>query len=419
MLERIPAGNLMKKEREGTLNKSFFTRRFVLTRDSRFSYRGIMNEEVLANFPKLAEKPSQGQRVKLADVARRAGVHSATASQVLNGRSNCWASEKTRERIFDAARALGYRPNLAARSLRLGRTQLFGLIFPGLSIGSSQSRVSGFSDGAEDAGYTVTLSSHSNEAKIEDRVIRRLVDRGVDGLAVYPVDRGPHKELRRLCESGFPVVTFDGSSLLDFECDDVSVDYDQVGRTQARHVLELGRRRICLANTKPEARIMTLLEAAIRDELARRNAPRPLEMRLPISIEHEVEEVETLEGPMREFLRRHCGEFDALLGNDTEASLAVRLLGEMGVRVPQDVAIIGGGTTLLATYGWVPLTAVVPDNVATGARALRLLVDRIEGRVNGDGFRRITAPANLVVRQSSYVENIYRKEMFVIRNKTR
>ncbi len=343
-------------------------------------------------------------RVTLADVAHRAGVHSATASQVLNGKPNCWAATETRQRILSAARELGYRPNLSARALRLGRTRLIAMVSPGFSVASTRNRVTGFSQAAEADGYTVTLSSHPSDDASEDRVIRRLVDRGVDGLAVYPTDHGSHAELRRLCDRGFPVVTFEGANLLDFDCDDIRVDYTAVGRIQARHVLEIGRRRVCLANTTPEARIMTLLETALRETLSARGAPPPLEMRLPISPGNEFEEVETLEAPMRAFLQRHRDHFDALVGNDTLVSLAVRLLGEMGLRVPQDVAVIGGGTTLLATYGWVPLSSVLPDNISIGKLAWELLSDRIEDRPPAQSFRRLTAPSHLVVRQSSDVK---------------
>lgn len=340
------------------------------------------------------------RRVTLADVAEEAGVNSATASQVLNNRDNCWASHETRQRIRKAAAELGYRPNLSARALRSGRTHVIGFVSPGLAIGSPHSRAAGLTEAAAEANYTVTLTSHPNDAKSEDVVIRRLLDRGADGMAIYPVDPGPHAELRRLVECGFPVVTFQGATLLDFECDDVSVDVEAVGRQQARHLLELGRRRICFANTIPEARITVAREAALREELVRAGGPAPIEMRLPGSAARQLMEAEALVEPMQAFLKRHCGAIDAMVGSDCTAALAIRLLHKLGVRVPEDVAVVGGGDSVLATYSEVPLTSVNAADDVAGAKAVGLLMDRIGGRWNGE-FRRLVNPAKLIVRQST------------------
>jgi DNA-binding LacI/PurR family transcriptional regulator len=342
-------------------------------------------------------------RATLADVAAKAGVHRATAGQVLSNWKNCWASEATRKRVREAADALGYRPNLAARALRLGKTQVIGLVSPGFFTYSPYSRADGLTEAAAKADYTVTLSSHPNDAESEDRVIRRLLDRGMDGLAIYPVDPGPHTELRRLVQAGFPVVTFEGANVLDFECDDISVDCEAVGRLQARHLLACGRRRMCLANMASLSRLSrvnVIREAAVRDELARAGAPAPLEMRLPAVDAREMPDAAALERPMRAFLEKHRGSFDGIIGADHTGVLAIRLLHELGLRIPEDVAVIGGGTTMLAEYCEVPMTSVNAENQVAGVKAFELLMDRIEGRANGR-YRRLVNPAKLFVRKST------------------
>jgi DNA-binding LacI/PurR family transcriptional regulator len=342
-------------------------------------------------------------RATLADVAAKAGVHRATAGQVLSNWKNCWASEQTRQRVREAADALGYRPNLAARALRSGRTQVIGLVSPGFGTYSPYSRAGGLTEAAAKADYTVTLSSHPNDSDSEDRVIRRLLDRGIDGLAIYPVDPGPHTELRRLVESGFPVVTFEGANVLDFESDDISVDCEKVGRLQVRHLLELGRRRLCMATMKALPQMVgvnAIREAAVRSELAAAGAPAPLEMRLPLAAPRELPDAGELEGPMRAFFKEHRGDFDGIIGGDHTGVLAIRLLHEMGLRVPEDVAVVGGGTTMLAEYCEVPMTSVNASNDVAGVKAFELLMDRISGRVNSP-FRRLVNPARLIVRKST------------------
>ena len=343
------------------------------------------------------------RRTTLADVAQKARVHSATASQVLNHRENCWASEATKQRIRRAAEILGYRPNLAARALRSGRTHVIGFVATGFSVGFSHSRADGLTTAAAKSDYTVTLSAHPNDSESEDFLILRLLDRDVDGLAVYPVDRGPHHELRNLAAAGFPVVTFDGAARLDFECDDVSADYAEVGRLQARHLLRIGRRRICLANTIPEAGVNVLRESSVRQELARAGAPPPLEMRVHYFLGDELMEAERLVPQIRAFLRKHRGNFDAVVGFDSMASLVIRVLQELGLRVPEDVAVAGAGDSMLATYGVVPLTSVSTHDDVAGARAFDLLMDRILGRRRTTRFRRLTSTSKLNVRTSTRV----------------
>jgi hypothetical protein len=93
-------------------------------------------------------RPAALRRITLADVAKQAGVSRVAVCEVLNNRPNCWASEATRQRIRDAAEALEYRPNLAARALRMGRTQVIGLVSPGFFTYSPYSRADGLTEAA-------------------------------------------------------------------------------------------------------------------------------------------------------------------------------------------------------------------------------------------------------------------------------
>jgi LacI family transcriptional regulator len=344
---------------------------------------------------KTITKAPTPRRTTLLDVAERAGVDKATVSQVINHRPNCWASQATRARILEAVNDLGYRANLSARALRNGVSHVIGVVAPGAIL----NRTMGLTEAAAQAEYTVALSSHHNDSESEDVVIRRLVDRGIDGLAVYPVDRGPHNELRRLVESGFPVVTFDGAHLLSFPCDDISVDYREVGRLQARHLLELGRRRPCLVSPRPEAPINAIREAAVIEEF-RQAVVSPLVMTVERSTTREIADPGALILQIREFLQRHAGEYDAMVGFDAMASLSVRVLQTLGLRIPEDVAVVGSGDGVLAGYGVLPLTSISTVDDQAGAQAFALLMDRIAGRAAGP-FRRLTNPATLIAREST------------------
>lgn len=329
-----------------------------------------------------------------------AGVGRPTASKVLNGKDNCWASEETRERIRAAALALGYRPNLSARALYSGQSRVIGLVSPGFAVSSTNSRPAGLTNAAFASDYTVTLSSHPNDSNSEDHVIRRLIDRAVDGMAVYPVDVGPHAELRRLIQQGYPVVTFDGAALLDFQCDDISADYIAIGRLQARHLLEVGRRRICIARALPEARINAIRNTGIQQELSACGAPPPLLMDIhrPAA---EFEDAEAICDGIKAFVQQHGDEFDAVVSYDSVANLVIRTILKLGFHVPKDVAVIGAGDTILSTYGTIPLTSVCTRDAWAGEQAFELMMARLRTPRATIPFRRITSPAELVIREST------------------
>ena len=347
------------------------------------------------------EPSRKGFRITLADVARKAGVSSATASQVLNNRPNCWASLDTRNRILTAARELGYRPNLTARSLREGRTQSIGAVTPVFYVGTHHSRATGVFDSARQRHYSVLYSVHANIPDQEEALIQLHLDKGVDGLIIQPGDTGPHDELRRLVDVGFPVVTLDGGCFLPFDCDDVSADYTEAGRLQVAHLLALGRKRIALANFVPTVYMHAVREDAIRQELEKAELPPPLLMDMSVGTDCELPAQAPLESALRAFLSQNRGQFDALVGCDCTMAIAGRLLIEMGFRIPEDVAVVGAGDSAMARYGVLPITSVSVNDSWIGEQAFQILLSRIENPPRLT-FRHLMSTPTLTVRASSF-----------------
>jgi len=340
------------------------------------------------------------KRVTLAQIASAVGVHVTTVSQVLTKRKNCWVSPETRKKIEEVAQKLEYRPNLVARGLRSGRSLVIGYISPGFGITSPHTRISGLTYAAAEKGYTVIVSSHPNDSESEDVLIKRLLDSGVDGIVVYPVDKGFHYELRKIVDSDFPVITFDGQVILDFETNDISPDYEEVGRLQVLHVFSLGKRKICIANTFPQAVINAVREKAIKKILRKEGLPPPLEMALPIDVTREFQNEEMLERHIRNFVVENAGKFDAVIGYDTLASLVVRVLLGEGLRVPEDVVVVGAGNTLLATHGIIPITSVSTSDDVAGMKAFDLLFQWINGEKPAKK-KQIISKSILIPRKSS------------------
>jgi LacI family transcriptional regulator len=346
---------------------------------------------------RLISKDPVTVRPTLTQVAKKAGVKVSSASEILNRKANCWSSQATRERVFAAAKELGYRPNQTARSLRSGKTKTLGVI---ITSHSYSGRMAGLDQAAYANNYAVILTFNANDPVMEDQLILNHLDRGVDGLIVYPSDSGPHTELKKLVEQGFPVVTFNGVGL-DFECDDVSPDYICVGRLQARNLLEIGRRRICIATTTPSALINDIREEGVRRELQEHGLQKPMTFNIKYADDNEAQSSEILYPQIVEFITMQKGEFDSIIAFDAIAAMAARAILENGLQIPDDVAIVGAGNSVLSSQGILPLTSIDTSDEWIGMKAFQLVTDRIDGKLQKNKFERIISNSNLIIRQST------------------
>jgi LacI family transcriptional regulator len=265
--------------------------------------------------------------------------------------------------------------------------------------GAHHSRTTGIFEAARQRQYAVIYSVHGNHPEQEENLIQLHLDKGVDGLILQPGDTGSHEELRRLVNIGFPVVTLDGSCALSFESDDVSADYTEAGRLQAAHLLALGRKRIALANMVPTVYMHAVREDAIRQELEKENLPPALLMDIGVGTDEAPTPVQ-LESAMRTFLIQNRGQFDGLLGCDSTASLAIRLMLEMGIKVPEEVAVVGSGDSNLAQFGIIPITSVSVNDSWIGEQAFKILLNRIENPPRTT-FRHLISAPSLTIRSSS------------------
>ncbi len=341
-------------------------------------------------------------RATLAQVAQAASVAPATVSGILNNRADCYASDATRQRVYDTARRLGYRPNLVARALSGKGTATLGLVVPGLASEISGLKFLGFETAARAQRYLTLVTSTNNEPALEDQAIRWLLDRCVDAIAVLPTERGRHDELRQLTQSGFPVVTLDAHGLLDFPVDDVSVDAHAGGRLAIEHLLSLGRRRILLAGNAQRCMLndhkLAGMQAALRD------AGLPVPARMDVS--HNMVMLAAFDPlafePLRQYLAAHRGQFDAVccLG-DSLALPVMRFVLEQGLRVPQDVAITGYDAMALSGHVPLPLTTVRHALEDVGRLAFDLLAQRLAGERAASDVRRHLVPPQLLVRAST------------------
>lgn len=180
------------------------------------------------------------------DVARLAGVSTATVSAVINGAFN--VSPERKSKVQNAIAALDYQPDAIARSLKTGRSNTIGIVVPDITNAFYPEVVRGAEEAAQDAGYSVLLCDSSESARNEERLLSVLASRRVDGiLLVTTINSRAHE---RIARQSLPVVFVDHLPPMA-TANTVCTDNVQAGQLAAEHLIQLGHRRIGMIAGNP------------------------------------------------------------------------------------------------------------------------------------------------------------------------
>ncbi|MCM3502225.1 LacI family transcriptional regulator [Microbacterium sp. P26] len=329
--------------------------------------------------------------VKIKDVAAHAGVSVGTVSNVLNGRET--VSPAAVERVRAAIDELGYVRNDAARQLRAGRSRSIALIV--LDVGNPffAAVARGAEARAAEDGYVVLLGSSGGDADHERLYLDQFREQRVVGVLLTPaVPEGD--VVQHLSSAGVPLVLVDEQTESDAACT-VSVDDVEGGHLAVAHLLAQGRRRIAVV-----AGPLTTRQVADRLEGARRAVAEVDGASLEVI---ETDAMTVLAGRAAgEALRERDDRPDAVFAaNDL---LAVGLLQALtmlgGIRVPDDIALVGYDDIDFAAATVVPLTSIRQPAEELGATAVDLLLRQLDGELD-PAERQVRFRPELVVRASS------------------
>lgn len=330
-------------------------------------------------------------RVTIRDVASRAGVSVTTASRALNGEGRM--APETRNRVQEAAKALEYRPNPIAQGLVRKRSFTLGLLTNDTYGRFTLPVAAGVSNAVVDRGVSVLLASYQDDPDLARINLQALQDRQVDGLilAGKRIDRAPHASLLR---SGIPTVHVMSA------CDKDGIAFvpDDAGgaRIATQHLLDLGRRKIAhitgptsftAARIRAESYIRTLAD----------NGAKPW----GDAIYGAWSEQHGFDLALHLYDRKRRADApDAIFcGNDQIARGMIDGLTQLGVSVPDDVAIVGfDNWEIFAAATRPPLTTIDMGLVELGRQAGLCLLDLIDGQTCASGLTR--TPSQLVIRQS-------------------
>jgi LacI family transcriptional regulator len=327
-------------------------------------------------------------RPTIYDVARLAGVSTATVSRALNGTGQI--APATRAAIDAAVEQLGYRPNTIARSLVTKSTQTIALLLPDITNPFYAALVSGIQEQALGAGHTMLLCTTEGDPEREEQYLNLLHAKQVDGALVDGL-RLPPDRVARFVRDGFPIVC------LDRDVDSTSVPLVQVdnrlgARMATEHLLSLGHTRIAHVAGDPDLGISEQRIEGYRDALTAAGlVPDPGLLAVGGFTE------EGGYGAAQQLMGRG---FEAVFAaNDLSAVGVICALAEQGWRVPQDVSVVGFDDLRLSAFTTPPLTTVRQPAAEIAERATQLLLDLTRGKAV-DRQLHLLAP-ELVVRGST------------------
>ena len=326
-------------------------------------------------------------RVTIRDVAARAGVSVATVSKVLNGRWGVAAA--TSARVREVIDELGYEASLVAQSLRNHRTNVIGILVADLEPFSTE-LLKGAADVIRETDYELVVYSAggraSDKAGWERRYLTRLSGTLIDGaVLVTPTVVDAH--------SGAPIVAVDphtGPSDLP------TIDSDNLRGAQlaVEHLIGLGHRRIAMLTGRGDLQSALLREQGYRRALS--EAGLPID---PALVVEGAYDAEVSHAHARELLDRPDRPTALFAANDISAIAAVEAAAALGLRVPEDLSVVGFDNVPESALSTPPLTTVEQPIREMGRRAVELLIELINGRPVDPAH--VMLATRLVVRRST------------------
>lgn len=332
-----------------------------------------------------------GRTPVMADVARIAGVSHQTVSRVLNHHPN--VRPATRDRVLAAIQELGYRRNLSARALVTRRTNTLGVVAFDTTLYGPASTLFGLEQAARDAGYFISIVSLKTiNRKTVGEALDYLAAQAVDGLIAIAPQVEAAAAVSAL-EGTVPVVAVEGGEAGAMPV--VAVDQFHGAELATRHLLDLGHRTVwhvagpddwLEAEGRKNGWQATLEAAGIE---------------LPPAVAGDWSPRSGYEAGRRIAAEARAGRATAVfVANDQMALGLLRALHEAGVRVPQDVSIVGFDDIPESEFLSPPLTTVRQDFAEVGRKSIALLLDLMDSGPRAEA-ERIVVPPDLVTRSST------------------
>lgn len=306
-------------------------------------------------------------------------------------------NEETQKRVFAKAKELNYKPNMMARSLRMGRSNTIGLIVADISNAFYARMCRAVEDAASKLGYQVLFASSDEKADKEKKLIQMLRDRQVDGL-IISTTLSNNEDIEELEAEKFPLVLID-RFVPGQETPFVTSDNFEGSIQAVEHLIANGLKRIGQLTISP-SHLTSITERTRGYKSALEKHKIKFDPSLVCEIPYD--DIRGAIWKTVPALLKGPNKVDGLfVVNNNLAVATLECIQEMGLRIPQDVKVVSFDDIEMFKFSHPPITAVSQPIEDMGAKAVEVLIDKIENGKDAKKEDKVFLPTKLVVRQSS------------------
>ena len=335
------------------------------------------------------------QRITLKKIAKEFGVSISTVSKALKDSHEI--SEDVRGRIKAFADFYNYKPNSLALQLRNQKTSVIGIIVPEIVHHFFSQIIDGAEKYANEHGYTVMVCISNESYAKEVSNIAVLTNGSIDGLIVSIAKETQEsqnfKHFEDLIKDGFPLVLYD-RIIEGLQCDKVIIDDIGGAYKAVEHLLEVGSKRIALLTTKDYVTVGALRKEGYLKALTANN------IAIDESLVYKIDDKLDLSEQIEKVINVPNPPDGILAVNEIYAANALKAAKARGLKIPEDIAIIGFTSGLISEFTSPPLSSVVQHGFLMGQHAAELLINRIENKAPEE-FKKEVISTNIKVRKST------------------
>ncbi|MBD8488018.1 LacI family DNA-binding transcriptional regulator [Echinicola sp. CAU 1574] len=336
------------------------------------------------------------KEITIYDIAKDLGVSPTTVSRALNDHPA--VNVKTKQKIFDAAKQMGYRSNVFASNLRSKKTNNIGIIVPRLNSSFQSSVLAGMEKVANDAGFNLIISQSLESSEKEKANARTMFNSRVDGLLVSLASNTENVEhFNAFLDKGTPVLFFDRVAS-NSGCTGVVIDNTQAAYNATKHLIEQGCKNIIhvLGNTKINVyadRLKGYKYALMDHEI-------PFNSKNVIYSDLNEEAGEDI---ANKIINKKTLPDGLFVSNDACAASCIQTLKQAGIRIPEDIAVVGFNNDIISRLIEPNLTTTHYPGYEMGEVAMKNLINHLGDNSKGvlQNTNTITLRSELIVRSSS------------------